>query len=219
MRVALLVSLIVIALTAFISCSKPAQTDKYLGGKTDIASEEPIDITALGASALPTQTAKPQTSALDQIKKVVSPGALPKCVDQLAGAQKVWQKMKEVNDHYGTKPYSFDLGSRAYINGNPMTDMGAINSPIPLLKTWDTTKVKDVADVDSWATHGTMVRVEGIRRGPEGNWYMVECITTGLNKTRGWVPEQLVSTTRAISRTGVSGVSSLNGCGGFGGGG
>lgn len=285
MRITVLLSiLVVLSLGLLASCSSPSNnTSKYFDNDKIDNSDVP-DITAQEASALPTSTIKKAVeNPMDVHKKALSPGHLPKCVDQFAAAKKVWERMKEVNDHYGCPRYKFDIGDRAYINGKPLTemsespraleermikemdliekdpklkaaaddfkksmesgeqlspkqmseiqkagkelmlklgapDMVASCTPVPLLITWDTTKIKDVSSVINWGTHSTIVRVKGRRRGPEGNWYHIRLIKGGFEEMKGWVPEDLLSTKADGAIGGFVG-SSMASCGSGGGGG
>jgi hypothetical protein len=109
------------------SCSTPGSESNSSALASD---KDVVDITAQQASTLPTPVAiKPAIDSVDNLKETVSPGNLPKCVDQLSGAKKVIEKMKEVTGYYGEQKYTFDLGDRGYINGNPLTDMGAAVTP------------------------------------------------------------------------------------------
>ncbi|MBU1022802.1 hypothetical protein KKB99_00855 [bacterium] len=265
MRLSVIFSaLVVFALVLATSCSAPSTDTKYQPNGTDGV----VDITAQQATALPTSTVKNAVpNPLDAYKTTVSPGNLPKCTTQFDAAKKVWEQMKEVNEFYGDQKYLFDLGDRAYIDGNPLADMsestraleervmkeqeliakdpelkaasekflkslesgealdaetqklvkesgeklmeklgtsdsGVSVSPIPLLKTWDTSKIESVSDVNDWGTHGTQVRIKGRRRGPEGNWYHVKLIRGGLDEIKGWIPEKLISNTSSISNGG-----------------
>ena len=274
MRLSVIFSaLVVIALVFATSCSTASTDTKYLPNGNDGV----LDITAQQATAFPTTLKNAEPNPLDTYKTTVSPGNLPKCTNQFDAARKVWQQMEEVNDFYGDQKYLFDLGDRAYIDGNPMTGMSesprALEergmkeqelidkdpelkavwnefmesrnsgkaptkeqtklfkecgeklmdklgisesdvsvSPVPLLKTWDTTKVESVTDVNNWGNHGTMVRVKGRRRGPEGNWYHIKLIRSGTDEIKGWVPEKLISSSSTIPGNGFRGTA-MSDCG------
>jgi hypothetical protein len=187
------------------SCSTPG-TESNSSALTSDA--DVVDITAQQASTLPSPIdIKPAIDGVDQLKETVSPGNLPKCVDQFSGAKKVWEKMKEVTGYYGEQKYMFDLGDRGYINGNPMTDMGAAVTPVPLFKTWNTEEITGVQEVNDFISHGAMVRVTGRRRSAEGNWYDVKIMSGGLEEIKGWVPEKLISTGRAMPSGGWGNLS------------
>jgi hypothetical protein len=241
------------------SCSSPSSdTSKYFPDEKT-GSGDVVDITAQQGAAIPTSTIKKAEPKPEDVhKKTVSPGHLPMCVDQFAAAKKVWERMKEANDYYGCPKYKFDIDDKAYINGNPLTEMSespraleerilkeaeliaadpklkasvdefeksmasgdalspkamadmqeagkkllsqmgdlemtASCTPVPLLITWDTSKINGVEDVKSWGAHSTIIRIKGRRRGTEGNWYHIRLIKGGIEEMKGWVPETLIS--------------------------
>ncbi len=285
MRLTIILSvLVILSLGVLTSCSSPStDTSKYFPDE-QTGSGDVVDITAQQGSAIPTSTIKKaEPNPEDVHKKAVSPGHLPKCVDQFAAAKKVWERMKEANDYYGCPRYKFDIGDRAYINGNPLTEMSespraleerilkeaeliaadpklkaateefqkamesgdalspkamadmkkageklisqmsdiemtASCTPVPLLITWDTSKITGVKDVKSWGAHSTIVRIKGRRRGVEGNWYHIRLMKGGIEEMKGWVPENLISTSFDMPTGGYIGTS-LASCGSSGGGG
>jgi len=209
----LLAALIALA-ALMVSCSSPApNAENYITKKqaptNQTAGTEVIDVTQQGASAVPaTPTIKQaEPKPEDILKKTVSPGNLPKCVDQFAAARKVWEKMKEAQQYYGDAEYIYEMGDRGFINGNPMEQMGGKSTPVPLFETWDTTKLNDLKEVKSFISHGAIVRITSRRRTPEGNWYMVKIVNSGFENIKGWVPEKLVSKTQAIPSGSGSGYS------------
>jgi hypothetical protein len=212
MRLALILATVVIlSLTA--SCSSPSPDAQNYLQKNSVAadnqasSNEVVDVTAQTASALPTGMVKTaQPAAEDKLKQTVSPGNLPKCVDQFAGTKKVWEKMKDIKQHYGDSNFLLELGDRGFMNGNPLADMKAAVSPIPLFESWDTTKLTGIKNVKSFIAHGTQIRILSRHSAPEGNWYLVTTLSGGVKEVKGWVPEKLVSSTKAIP-TGFGGVA------------
>jgi len=202
MRLSLILAAVVI-LSLVASCSSPSpDAQNYLqknNAVTNQSSNNVEDITAQIAAALPTgllQSAQPAPD--ERLKQTVSPGNIPKCVDQFAGTKKVWEKMKDIKQHYGDSSFLFELGDRGFMNGNPLVDMKAAVSPIPLFETWDTTKLEGVKEAKSFISHGTQVRVISRHTATEGNWYLVTTISGGIKTVKGWVPEKLVSSSKAL---------------------
>ena len=219
MRLGLIfVAVVILSLVA--SCSSPSPDAQNYLQKNNVAvgnqsSNDVVDVTAQTASALPTGALKTATvpSSEEKLKQTVSPGNLPKCVDQFAGSQKVWEKMKDIKQHYGDSNFQLELGDRGYMNGNPLVDMKAAVSPIPLFETWDTTKLQGIKNVKSFIAHGTQVRILSRHSAPEGNWYLVTTLSGGVKEVKGWAPERLVSSTKAIPM-GINGVAYAGGvCG------
>ncbi|MCD6218527.1 hypothetical protein J7L05_11830 [bacterium] len=252
-------ALVILSLGVLTSCSSPSSdTSKYFPDEKT-GSGDVVDITAQQGAAIPNSTIKKAEPKPEDVHKIaVSPGHLPKCVNQFAAAKKVWERMKETNDYYGCPQFKFDIGDKAYINGNPLTEMSespsaleeriqkekeildknpelktdgdkfkkskqdgtklypketadiqksgkernskmgdpemtASCTPVPLLITWDTSKITGVEDVKSWGAHATIIRIKGRRRGIEGNWYLIRLIKGGIEEMNGWLPETLIS--------------------------
>lgn len=206
----ILLTALIVSTALMISCSSPCpDATKYVVKQqtnTNKASgtNEIVDITQQTASAIPATPTIKQAEAKPEetLKKTVAPGNLPKCVDQFAATKKVWEKMKEAKEYYGDSEYIYDLGDQGYINGNPLEQMGGKPTPVPLFQTWDTAKLDDLKDVRSFISHGAIVKIVSRRRTPEGNWYMVKIMNSGFEHIKGWVPEQLVSKTQAVTSGG-----------------
>lgn len=178
---------LVLFTTFIISCSTPAPPTKETD--TDI----PVDITEQEASTIP-QTPAPQDDAATMKSfKTVAPENIPKCLTQVETVQKILEKTAAQVAEFGTTKYLFNDKDQVFLNSKPMTDNEGLSSPIPLFTSWDSSKIENLEQVESWVSGNSVVTIKGLRRADDGNWYNVSAGSGTLYEMEGWIHEIFLS--------------------------
>lgn len=205
-----IIFLTLVLFTVFIiSCSSPApQTNE-----TD--TDAPVDITSQEDSTNP-QTSAPKDDVVPMKGfKMIASENIPKCLTQLETVQKILEKTAAEVAEFGTTKYMFNDNDQVFLNTKPMTDNDGLSSPMPLLTSWDSSKIEGLEQVECWVTGNSTVRVKGIRRADDGNWYNVSTGSGTLNELEGWIHEIFLS---SFSQSNPSFKGSESPMGGRGGG-
>jgi hypothetical protein len=187
-KVFMLVAMIVV-LIGFISCSSPSKESESV---KPVKESEVTDITNVNAASLPSGEIKSDES----YKKEVSSVNLAKIPAQFDASLKVLAEKKK---KFAESPedYLFDTGMQVMTNGKKLVENGAEITPIPLYKTWESSKIRTVDDVISWGANSTIVKITGKRKADDGNWYQVKLDKGGFVEMDGWVPEEFLESLTA----------------------
>jgi hypothetical protein len=213
-KTVLILVAMLIMLISCVSCSSPS---KGTDSNKAINENEITDITNVNASSLPSGEEEPKTDTA--YKEEVSSENLPKIPAQFDASLKVLAEKKKM---YAEAPgeYLFDIGMQVMTNGKKLVENGAEVTPIPIFKTWDSSKILSVSDVVSWGANSTIVKIKGKRKADDGIWYQIQLDKGGFSEMDGWVPEEfLESLTAAGEKTIMPGDVRGPGRGGRGGGG
>jgi len=185
------------------SCSTPSPEAKsYIEKNTTnqaAGTNEVIDVTKNGTTVVPSsESEKAEAKAENQLRKTVSPGNYPQCIEQFAAAKKIWEKMADSKKQSGETAFLFSIGDRVSVNGKPLEEMGSKPSPVPMFKTWDTSKLTGIDQIESLVTTGSTVEILSKRSSESGNWYFVTLVDSGIDTIKGWLPEKLVAKLNSV---------------------
>jgi hypothetical protein len=184
------------------SCSSPSpEAQNYINNNQETKSAqtssnpgEAVDVTKQAPTTAPNETeAAEKTTTGEGLKQVVSPKNFPKAIDQFAGAKKVWESIQVAQKKSGTTPFLYKIEQTAFVNGEPLVQMKAEKTPVPLFITWDTTKIQGIDQIQTLIQSGTQIQIKSRHSSPSGNWYLVTNIDTGMENVKGWIPEKLLS--------------------------
>ncbi|MBU1023417.1 hypothetical protein KKB99_03920 [bacterium] len=178
---------LMISTVFIISCSAPAP--QAYQSETDT----PVDITA--QAALPVdQTSEPQAEKTTMKSfKTVAPEDIPKCLAQIETVKTILEKTRTEIAEFGATKYLFKENEQVFLNTKPMTDNGGLEAPIPLFTSWDNSKIEGLDQVECWVSGNSAVKIKGIRRADDGNWYNVSTGSGTLNELEGWIHEKFLA--------------------------